>query len=176
MTTKYSEEFKDNMVQKMLAPGGLSATQLSDDLGISQPTLSRWLRESGEEGSASVPRRKGGKKTAKRPQDWSAEEKLALVIEASGLSGDELGVLLRRRGVHTTHVERWREATMAALGSEVRRPRGRSPESRRIRELERELARKDKALAETAALLVLRKKVEALWGDEDNSTARRSGK
>jgi transposase len=52
----------------------------------------------------------------------------------------------------------------------VRRPKASSAESKRIKELERELRRKEKALAETAALLVLRKKADALWGDEDAST------
>ena len=40
-------------------------------------------------------------------------------------------------------------------------------ERKRIKELERELRRKDAALAETAAILALRKKVQAIWGDEE---------
>jgi cell fate (sporulation/competence/biofilm development) regulator YlbF (YheA/YmcA/DUF963 family) len=51
-----------------------------------------------------------------------------------------------------------------------------SPESKKVRELERELYRKDKALAEVTALLALKKKVQELWGDEDGSTTERNGK
>jgi transposase len=50
----------------------------------------------------------------------------------------------------------------------------RSLEARRVRELEKELRRKDKALAEAAALLVLQKKVQAIWGDADDDTTKES--
>ena len=69
------------------------------------------------------------------------------------------------------------QAAIGALSTAPRRPRrGRSPEQKRIRQLERELDRKDKALAETAALLVMLKKAEALWGDEGVGTREKSAK
>jgi transposase-like protein len=109
---------------------------------------------------------------AKRPQDWTAAEKLDAVLEASRLGEAELGEFLRTRGLHREHIEQWRSAAEGGLA----RPGQVSPEARRVRELEKELRRKEKALAEAAALLVLKKKVEAIWGDEDDDTEPKSGK
>jgi hypothetical protein len=99
---------------------------------------------------------------------------MAVVVEASQTPEEELGGLLRRRGLHRSDLERWRRQMLAGLAP-ARRSKS-SPETRRIRELERNLSRKEKALAEAAALLVLQKKVQALWGDEDDGTTPRSGK
>ena len=167
---EYPEKFKSKMVQKLTAPGAPSASVLSEEIGVPQPTLSRWVREAGRVGGMAKDTRRGARK---RPQDWTAEEKLEAVIEAASLTDEELGVYLRRRGLHSTHLTQWREQCVA--GVKARRSKKASPEAKRIRELERELQRKDKALAETAALLVLKKKVQAIWGDEDDPTTRRSG-
>ena len=113
--------------------------------------------------------------SAKRPQDWSAEEKLAVVIEASGISDEELGAFLRRKGLHEAQLDEWRQQVLVSLGKQPARSSKRSAEARRIKGLEKELHRKDKALAETAALLVLQKKVQAIWGDGDDTTAKKNG-
>jgi len=114
--------------------------------------------------------------TPKRPQDWTAEEKLSAVIEAAALSDEELGAFLRRKGIHGAQLKEWRQIVLSGL--EKRPPRlskKSTAEARRIRELERELARKEKALAEAAALLVLKKKAQAIWGDGDDDTAGKNG-
>lgn len=163
----YSETFKAKMVQKML--GGRSANALAQEVGVNQPTLSRWLREAGtirsvKRGKQNEP---GSKTEGRRPDEWSAEEKLGAVLEAKGLSEAELGEFLRRRGLHEEQLREWEAAAIESLRG--RKAPGKSPEAKRVKELERELRRKEKALAEAAALLVLRKKANALWGDEDAS-------
>ncbi len=169
---EYPEKFKAKMVQKLTAPGAASAGALSEEVGVPQPTLSRWVREAGRVGGmANTKRPKAG--AHKRPQDWTAEEKLKAVIKAASLSDEDLGIYLRHCGLHSIHLKQWRKEFVA--GVKAPRSKKSSPEARRIRELERELRRKDKALAETAALLVLKKKVQAIWGDEDDPTTRRSG-
>jgi len=99
------------------------------------------------------------------------------VVQASELPEEELGAFLRREGVHTSQLERWRETARGALAgrqvSEARRQAAR--DRKRIQELERELRRKDKALAESAALLWLKKKAQEIWGDEDDDTQRKNG-
>lgn len=164
MTSKYSEELRARMVAKLMAPGGPSAGALAAETGIGQTTLSKWVRDARVElpGSEDTPQ-------AKRPQDWGAEERLELVLEASGLQEAELGVFLRRRGVPLVLYRQWRQAALEALGANSRIKRS-SPERRRIQDLERELQRKEKALAEAAALLILKKKAQQIWGDEDEST------
>jgi transposase-like protein len=114
--------------------------------------------------------------SAKRPQDWTAEEKLAAVIEAAAVAEEDLGGFLRRQGLHEAQLNEWRRQVLASLGKPPARSSKRSVEARRVKELEKELHRKDKALAETAALLVLQKKVQALWGDGDDTTAQKNGR
>ncbi len=169
---RYSKRFRRKMVQKMLGPRAKTASGLSEEVGICQSTLSRWKR------SATIADMSEDKleemKPRKRPQDWTAEEKLEAVREAGGLEDEELGAYLRRSGLHEAQLKKWRAAALEGL-SKKKRSKGMAP-SRRIRELERELRRKEKALAEAAALLILKKKAEVLWGDGDDDTDHRSGK
>jgi transposase-like protein len=114
------------------------------------------------------------------PRSWSAEEKYRVVLEAATIADADLGEFLRKKGLHAAQLEEWRrvaaEGAKAALthGGNRRQAQAKS-DPRRVRELERELLRKDKALAELAALVALKKKLETLWGDEDESTPRRNG-
>ena len=157
----------------MLLPAGPSARDLSREVDIAQPTLSRWLREAITVEPVVKRRRRPAhpkpNTEPKRPEDRSADEKLRLVLEASALHEADLGEFLRRHGLHEVELAAWREAAISGL----RAPPGSQPRSgdaRRVRELEKELRRKDKALAETAALLVLQKKARAIWGDGDDDT------
>jgi transposase len=173
---QYSEKFKSRMVGKMTGPRAVSANLLSGEVGINQPTLSRWLREARTVSGMSKNSR-GSKKEASpgRSQDWSPEEKSRVVVESRDLPEDELGAFLRKEGLHEAQLEEWAEAMYSGLRA-PRKSKTASTDAKRIKKLERELHRKDKALAETAALLVLQKKVQEIWGDEDDDTEPRSGK
>jgi hypothetical protein len=91
-------------------------------------------------------------------------------MEASRLRDEELGALLRREGIHEAVLAEWKATVLEALGPQKKA----NVDSRRVRELEKQLRRKDKALAETAALLVLQKKVQSIWGDADDDTGPKS--
>jgi transposase len=170
---EHSEAFKSKLVQRMLMPGGPSATALSQEVGISQPTLSRWLREATTLKAVTKRHKRPSPpfqpREQRRPEDRAAEEKLRLVLEASALPEEKLGEFMRRHGLHAADLAAWRETALSALDS-GQASSSRSGDARRVRELERELRRKDKALAETAALLVLQKKVRSIWGDADDDT------
>ena len=175
---QYSEGFKTRMVQKMLDPAPMSGCALARETGVPQGTLSRWLRRARRVGAmntkSGIPV-ENGEKAQRRPQDWSAAEKLDAVLQASSLSDNELGAFLRTKGLHEADLRAWRKTVMAALADSQRKSRRPSKETRRIRELEKELNRKEKALAEAAALLILKKKVQSIWGDEEGSTSGRKG-
>jgi transposase-like protein len=111
-----------------------------------------------------------------RPDDLPPIEKLQLVMEATKLSQEELGAFLRRHGLHEAQFEEWRQAALDALQKPKKRKPGKSQEAKKIKELERELARKDKALAEVTALLALKKKLDALLGGEDDDTTARNAR
>ncbi len=164
---RYSEKFRSRMVQKMTGPGAKSAVALSGAAGVPQPTLSRWLREAGSVAGMKSKRPPSAKPHSKQR---SPQDKLRLIIEAGALSGDELGEFLRREAIHEADLARWRESSLEGLSGKVTVAATANATDRRVRDLEKELRRKDKALAETAALLVLQKKVHAIWGDGGDDT------
>jgi len=146
---EYSASLKATMVRRMSGPDAVSANALAEETGLSQTTLSRWLREAGGDKVSAMKRKK-------RPRDRSAEERLALLVQAAALREEDLGAFLRREGVHQAHLDEWRATALKALGESAKgKPK---PEARQLRELKKELHRKEKALAEAAALLVLKKK------------------
>ena len=178
------------MVQRLVGPKALSANQLAQEVGIHQATLSRWLRDAQHrdmstangiaKGTAQNPPASAlAKETAARKK--SAEDKVRLVFAAEALAAEDLGALLRREGVHDAELEAWRTAVKTAAvavlkGTVSKTAPARSAERKHILELERELRRKDKALAEAAALLILEKKRQAIWGDGDDDTDPKNDK
>jgi len=163
----YTNGFKARMVERM-ADHQTSATQLAEEVGVPQSTLSRWLREAGSMGDMKSNHKK---RQSRRPQDWTPEEKVQAVIEAAGLSEDELGAFLRSRGLHSDHLAQWRQEAIAGLRAPSRKEKKQANrEAHKIKRLEQELRRKEKALAEAAALLVLKKKLDSYFGDEGNDT------
>lgn len=166
---EYSETLRSEMVAKMIGPQAMSANVLSKRVGIGQPTLSRWLREARLTGVSSGSKRAAATPGRRQPKRWTAEEKLRVVTSAASLEGSALGELLRREGLHEADLRGFREEALAGLAPVVKAS-GPSPEAKQIAELQRELRRKEKALAEAAALLVLSKKAEALWGGEGDDT------
>jgi len=170
----YSQSLKQKLVQQMLMPGGLKAAAIARETGIGESTLHRWRINAATLGEVSKrpkpPSDPLRSSAPRRPDDRSADEKLRLVLEASALGEAGLGEFLRRHGLHEDDLAAWRLAALAGLSGPSSSPPAKSGDARRVRELEKELRRKDAALAETAALLVLKKKVQALWGDEDDDT------
>ena len=94
----------------------------------------------------------------RRATEWSGEERMAAIIEYEKLSEEERGRFLREKGLHEVEIAGWKQAFLESLSAEGKRKRRSDPQQKRIRELEKELRRKEKALAEAAALLVLKKK------------------
>ena len=153
----------------MLPPNNMAIRQLSQEEGISEATLHKWRAEARGKGQL-VPDADAG------PEGWSSRDKFVAVLEAAALNEADLAEYCRKRGLYPAQITAWRSACeqandWARIGigaSTARLGQATKNEKKRIRDLERELARKDRALAETAALLVLRKKASAIWGgDED---------
>ena len=147
---------------------------------LSQSSLSSWLREAGKvvvmtKNDKST---RGKEQAPRRPKDWSVEEKMRVLTEAASLPPEKLGDLLRREGLHEADLEQWSQSVREVLSAQsVKRSRSNNAkDKKRIKALERELRRKDKALAEAAALLILKKKAQAIWGDEEDDTDRRRGR
>jgi len=152
--TQYSEEFKAGLIAKMLPPNNVGVPELSRETGIPQDTLYGWrLKHRRSNGDGAVKRVPSG--------ELSSEEKFAVVMETASLNEVELSEYCRRKGLYPEPIHAWRKACQqanASAGVGMDRDKRRQ-QAKEIKQLQEELRRKDKALAETAALLVLQKKV-----------------
>ena len=162
---RYSEGFKNRMIERMAGPEGIAAIDLAREVNVHQTTLSRWVKE----------RSFAAMTTDKSPSRSSrpAQEKLRIVLEAERLDEAALGELLRREGIHQSDLDEWRSSMLTALGPAKRKSTKKSPEAKKIAHLERDLDRKNRALAEVTALLALKKKAEEFWGDGDDDMSER---
>lgn len=151
---RYAQPFKDRAVARLLPPESASVEVVSRELGVGMATLERWRSE-----ALSLPQTE---------RTWTAAARLEAVITTATLDETARGAWCREHGVYPSDLKAWQDQAIAALSgptearahpSETRKDRG------RIRELEREIRRKDKALAETAALLVLSKKLSAIFNE-----------
>ncbi len=163
--TRYSDEFKESVIQKMMPPNNMPVSQLVRDTGISDVTLYTWRKKAVSKG---VPVPGDGK----NPDQWTPENKLAVIIETAVLNEAEMAEYCRKKGLFAEQIQQWKAAFIDGAssqpGSQPKQRRALSDEQKKdkktIKRLERELNRKDKALAETAALLVLTKKAQEIWG------------
>lgn len=109
----------------------------------------------------------------KLTDEWPAEAKFAVVLETAALSEIELSEYCRRKGLYPEQVQQWRQACILGQQSARALQQAEKAQSKadkkRIRQLEQELRRKDKALAEAAALLILQKKLDAYWSNVDEA-------
>lgn len=157
----YSVEMKEAVIQKVLL-GNKTQLEISKEAGIGLSTLRNWLKQYRGSGAVQV------KNNEKRPQDWTAEERLAALIETGLLTAEERVAWCRKHGLFAHHLAQWKADAIAA----TTQTRGKSKEDLSLKKenaaLKKELFRKDKALAETAALLVLKKKAHAIWGDPED--------
>ncbi len=161
MTKPYSMAFKEKMLERLTGKDSVSAVQLGREMGIPQQTLSNWLQN-----ARRIPPVANKRAKAKA---WSIDEKVRVLAGASSVSGGALSAMLAREGISLGQLESWR----LSLEDESRAA---AATTKRIRNLERELVRKEKALAEAAALLLLQKKVQSLWEDADDDTDDKSEK
>lgn len=150
-------------MRQMMPPQNRLVSELARESGITEQTLYTWRRQLRNQGIA-VPG------SGKNAEEWTSEDKFAVVLETAALNASELAEYCRRKGLFAEQIAAWRAACMAANASTMQQTRGQQAQSKedkkRIRQLEKDLQRKEKALAEAAALLILRKKAQAIWGDK----------
>jgi len=156
---RYSEAFIEQALFKVYSRGKRTVKSVAEELNVNCHTVKNWMKRK-EAGSLGVSPAK-----EKRPQDWTAEQQLVALHQTHGLSGEALQTWCRENGLFPHHLASWKAAFCADIKV--------APGSREIRvlkdendQLKRELVRKERALAEAAALLMLQKKFRALWEDE----------
>ena len=161
----YSKELKESMLRRLLPPNSESVNKVSKEEGIPPQTLRNWLNNARKEGHPAP-----GKDTI--TDEWSTQDKFLTVVETASLSEAELGEYARKKGLYVEQIKEWRDACMNANGGvakeAARLNRELKDSEKERKKLEKEIQRKDKALAEAAALLVLSKKAQAIWGDPED--------
>jgi len=161
---RYSAERKSSVLKKLLPPHNRAIPEVAKEEGISDQSLYNWLKQARHKGLVAP-----GKKD--KSESWSAQAKLATVIETATMTELELGEYCRSKGLYPEQITNWKAACLQ--GAEIAAEQQKQTQldtrkdKKRIKELEKELNRKEKALAETAALLVLRKKLNALWDESE---------
>ncbi len=163
---RYSEEFKLQCVQSFVNRGDLHVEDVALRLGVHTSRLYEWHRAF-EGGGRDLTMADKGKNEG-GPHDWSAQRKLDTVMRSLSIPPQELGEFLRREGVHEAMLDEWKRDMLEGLARDRRASS--KGEAKQIAALERELARKEKALSEAAALLLLQKKVQAIWGNGADDT------
>ena len=149
---RYGQAFKDKAVARLLPPESAALEMVSREMGIGVGTLERW--------------REAAQSRPTRGRAWTAGARLEAVITTAAMNESAKSGWCREHGVYPTELDKWRASCTTALAApeDARAsPQVTRADRKRIKELERELLRKDRALAETAALLVLSKKVSAIF-------------
>lgn len=160
----YPKNLKEEIISRMMPPNNESVPKLCKEYGISDASLYTWRKKAREAGYASPGNNQSSDK-------WNSEDKFLIVLETYTMNETELAEYCREKGLYREQIEIWKKACLTAngrdlaqtkqLNADLRSERGRSVE------LEKELRNKEKALAEAASLLLLRKKAQAIWGDEE---------
>ena len=157
---KFSEEQKRMWVKKFLSRGSKSIDVFCRESALSSTAVYKWVAIYGKTDDM--------KPLTRTPQNWTPEEKFKAVMAFDSLPVEEQGAFLRREGVHADHIEMWREKMQKSLAPESLDKRSERGELiYKIQALEKDLQRKEKALAEAAAIIILKKKVDLIWGNED---------
>ncbi len=163
---RYSKERKQSVLAKLCPPHNRSIRDVAAEEGMSEATVYKWRSEARARGELYPD-------AGSEAQGWSARDKFAAVVETAAMNESERSEYCRKRGLYPEQLAAWRRACEQAndwaeerTTSQVKADR---EQRRKMRELERELQRKDKALAETAALLTLSKKARAIWGDGEDA-------
>jgi len=128
------------------------------EVGVAIGTLQRWRED-----------------VQSRPalgRAWTAAARLEAVVTTAAMPETGKSAWCREQGIYPAELEKWCASATAALAEpqDARAsPQATRQDRKRIKELERELLRKDRALAETAALLVLSKKVTAIFSRNEDA-------
>ena len=164
--TKHPPELKEKIVARMMPPTNESIRTLTRETGISEATLHLWRKQARKNGFAAPA-------DGKESERWSPQDKFLIVMQTYAMNEAELAEYCRSKGLYAEQIEAWRDACMQANGGIAQQSaqyqQALKQEKKRSRDLEKELRRKESALAETAALLTLRRKARAIWGDGEDA-------
>jgi len=161
-----SPERKQSVLAKLALPNPPSIAALAKSENISEAALYKWRKTAIEQGLLMADNKRD-------PSRWSAQQRFNAVLETAGLPIADVAEYCRINGLYPEQIERWKKAAIAGCSldfdpdSVKKNEQARKDDRKKIAALERELNRKERALAEAAAIMVLRKKLASLLSNED---------
>lgn len=159
---KYTTGFKNNVLKKVLPPENRSISDVCKETGVSDQTIRNWLKllknDTLNLSDSEI-----------SPESRNTSEKMTLLLEGRSIEPEKLGEWLRKNGLHTEHLSLWEQELRDKISDKDKQIKQQYNElKKKYRALEKELLRKEKALAEAAALLILKKKADNIWGDSED--------
>lgn len=164
---KYPEKIKASVLAKALAPNATRVVDLAREFNIPYTTIYSWMTSMLKKNNVN----KTDKSQPQRPQDKTAKDKLQAVIDTMGKTETEQGAYCRQHGIYAHHLDEWKILILDSLGgTNTKKTKAEHLLIiNEVKQLKRDLHRKDKALAEVSALLILKKKADLLWGDSEDA-------
>jgi len=138
--------------------------EVASELGVGRSTIGKWLKEHKQNGSKKL------KSKEKRPKDWTAEERISAIIKTGCLNAEDRTAWCRKNGIFIHNLDQWKKDAISAMIPKENKEQIEEHKNlkKEISALKKDLSRKDKALAETAALLILKKKAQEIWGEPED--------
>ena len=164
---KFSKEFKNHLVSKVLTDPKRSIRSVANEAQVGVSSLHKWIQETQHHSVNQSGSIDEGLSLAKRPKDWSVAQKFEALVASVDLKDEQLHQYCRQQGIYKHQLEQWKLDFMSEKESKQGLDKKQANELKELRhknkQLQRELYRKEKALAEVSALLVLKKKTDLIW-------------
>lgn len=159
----YTQRQQSLALMKVLPPNNRPVHEVSKDLGIGVRTIYKWMKMV-KDGTLVV------RPVDENPVAFKTDlEKFTLVLESKGIAQDDLGAWLREQGLHSEHLILWEQELAEKMTAREQKYREENQGLKKeLNETKRELHKKEKALAELAALYTLKKKADAIWGAKED--------
>lgn len=156
-------KIKEAVIKKVIL-GNNPHHEIAREFGVGRSTIGKWLRQYKQNGNINLNSKE------KRPKDWTAEERLSAIIETGSMTPEERTAWCRKNGIFVHNLDQWKKDAISAMmpKSDKKQIEKEKNLKKEISALKKDLSRKDKALAETAALLVLKKKAQEIWGEPED--------
>lgn len=159
---RYSKGFKISILKKIIPPNEKSVREVAKETGVSEKTIYMWLKKLGDG-------KINNDDSELRPTDRNPKEKFRVLIEGRSQKPEDIGKWLRENGLHSEHLNQFEQELRDMVSDQNQKYKNEIKcLKKEKRALEKELNRKEKALAEMAALLTLKKKAAEIWGDKED--------
>ena len=163
---RFTQKFKVKSVEKALSRRpDQKLEEIAKDLGVGYSTLQKWIRLAKNN---KLEKSEDNMLKERSPQDWNRAQRFDAILHCHSLDENDISSYCRESGIYPHHINQWKTEFLSDIQSaSTQSMQAHKKLKQENKRLQKQLNRKDKALSETAALLVLSKKCQAIWGEEE---------